>query len=102
PSLFALKPKLPLPPVMSTGTWPPPVTFPEGPPPAHPPPGAGATSQGVKSASPTTSSPVPPGLFGLVGPVEEFHQLHSALTVPTWPGGTRGGAPGSTVNPVRA
>src|SRR3989454_5057836 len=69
---------------MSTGTWPPPVTFPEGPPPAHPPPGAGATSQGVKSASPTTSSPVPPMLFTLVGPVFEPHQLHLAFTVPTW------------------
>src|SRR2546426_12267185 len=70
---------------MSTGTWPPPVTFPEGPPPAHPPPGAGATSQGVKSASPSTFSPVPPGLLGFIGPVDEFHQLHSALTLPTWP-----------------
>src|SRR2546425_5028566 len=80
---------------MSTGTWPPPVTFPEGPPPAHPPPGAGATSQGVKSASPSTFSPVPPGLLGFIGPVDEFHQLHSALTVPTW-------LPASTSSPSPA
>src|SRR5438094_2882275 len=57
--------------------------FPGVAPPTHAPFGAGEVSQGVKSASPTTSSPVPPGLFGLVGPVGEFHQLHSASTVPT-------------------
>src|SRR2546426_10596928 len=86
---------------MSTGTWPPPVTFPEGPPPAHPPPGAGATSQGVKSASPTTSSPVPPLLFTLVGPVEEPHQLHSALTVVVWlPASTRSPSPTKLVEPT--
>src|SRR5437660_775153 len=82
---------------MTTGTWPPPVTFPEGPPPAHPPPGA--TSQGVKSASPTTSSPVPPGLFTLVGPVDEPHQLHSASTVPTWP--LTGGGSTSSPSPAK-
>src|SRR5438093_13765723 len=76
---------------MFTRTWPPPVTFPEGTPPMHAPPGAGAASQGVKSASPTTSSPVPVVLLGtLNGPLGEPHQLHSALTVPTWlPGSAR-------------
>src|SRR5687767_6332153 len=51
-AFFALKPKLPLP--LVTVVWPPPVTIPEGTGPAHGPPGAGAVSQGVKSASPTT------------------------------------------------
>src|SRR4029079_11005313 len=76
--------------------WPPPVTLPgaEGSPPRHGPPGARARSHGVKSASPTTSSPVPDRLFGTFnGPVEEPHQLHSALTVPAC-------ARGSTVSPV--
>src|SRR6266568_1347131 len=78
----------------SLAMCPPPVTFPgvEGAPPTHPPPGAGATSQGVKSASPTTSSPVPVGFPAFMGPVGEFHQLHSALTAPTW-------LPGSTSSP---
>src|SRR5436309_915535 len=75
---------------------PPPVTFTgvEGTPPTHAALGAGEISQGVKSASPTTSSPVPPGLFVLIGPVDEPHQLHSALTVPIW-------LPGSTSSPSR-
>jgi len=47
--------------------------------------GSGATSQGSKSASPATSSPVPPGLAAFVGPVEDPHQLHVASTVPTCP-----------------
>src|SRR5436190_3785297 len=69
----------------SLSIWPPPVAFPGvGAPPMHAPTGRGAVSQGVKSASPTTSSPVPPGLLILVGPVGEPHQLHSALRVPRW------------------
>src|SRR6266702_1946725 len=75
---------------------PPPVTFPgaDGTPPTPPPPGAGATSQGVKSASPATPSPVPVGFPAFMGPVEEFHQLHSAFTVPTWlPGSTSSASP---------
>src|SRR5688572_15694732 len=79
------------------GICPPPVTFPgvDGTPPRHGAPGAGASSHGVKSASPTTSSPVPPGLVGFTGPVGEPHQLHSASTVPIW-------LPRSTVSPVSA
>src|SRR5438128_1038605 len=61
----------------------------------HAPTGMGAVNQGVKSASPTTSSPVPPGLVILIGPVGEPHQLHSALRVPRW-------LPGSTSSPSRA
>src|SRR2546425_8198381 len=61
---------------MGSSIWPPPVTFPGAEtPPTHAPLGAGAMSQGVKSASPTTSSPMPPGLFTFVGPVDEPHQL---------------------------
>src|SRR5437016_5275498 len=87
----------------SPGIWPPPVTFPgvEGTPPTHTPLGAGEMSQGVKSAFPTTSSPIPPGLLVLVGPVNEPHQLHSALTVPTWlPGSTSSPSPPKLAKPT--
>src|SRR3989442_781289 len=85
----------------SPGIWPPPVTFPgvEGTPPTHAP--LGERSQGVKSASPTTSSPIPPGLFTLIGPVDEPHQLHSALTVPTWlPASTSSPSPPKLAEPT--
>src|SRR5580704_1375125 len=61
----------------------------------------GVVHQGLKLASPTTSSPVPPGLLDAVGPVDEPHQLHWALTVPTWlPGSTSSPSPAKFVEPV--
>src|SRR3989442_15577840 len=88
----------------SPSIWPPPVTFPgvEGTPPTHAPLGAGEMSQGVKSAFPTTSSPVPVGLLGtLNGPLGEPHQLHSALTVPTWlPASTSSPSPPQLAEPT--
>src|SRR5712691_4344194 len=72
--------------------WPPPVTFPavEGIPPKHGPLGAGARSQGVKSASPTTSSPVPEGLLGtLNGPLDEPHQWRGLYPVRACRAGSR-------------
>ena len=50
----------------------------------HAPPGAGAASQGVKSASPTTSSPVPVGLLvALNGPLGEPQRLCGFLQAQT-------------------
>src|SRR2546426_3051881 len=84
--------------------WPPPLTFPgvEGTPPTHAPLGAGEMSQGVKSASPTTSSPVPVGLLvALNGPLGEPHQLHSAFTVFTWlPASTSSPSPTKLAEPT--
>src|SRR5207237_10170021 len=64
---------------------PPPVTLYGGgrKPPPQAPPGAGATSQGLKSTFGLTLSPAP-GPTG-PGPLEEPHQLQVASRIPFWP-----------------